>query len=116
MASSEHDNILEQQHFLDSVALCERIQKNIIICMIYPRSDTTWHANLCGKWDSIFPVRIQDHPNGERQIFTNLSGNQRKLLHAEDYTIIDFDKANKTVFPKFTQFFGMAVRFHTSRD
>lgn len=119
MNEVERDNVLEKQHFLSFIQTTAMKQQSeeerkYIVCMICARSDTAWHRTTLTKaerapFKDMFPVRIQQFPTGERRIYTNLIGRQIPLSDASNYTILDWDKASKQVFPKFTQCFGMAV-------
>lgn len=112
MNERERDNLLEKQHFLTTLLKQEENGKHekSIVCMIYARSDASWHTDLPEKRkETVFPVRIQFFPTtGERRIFTNLFGTQTELSDASEYVILDWDKAQKTVYPRFVQCFGMA--------
>lgn len=108
MNERERDNLLEKQHFL--TVLLKEAGKKTIVCMIYARSDASWMQED-EKYNNkqIFPVRIQKfHETGEQRIFTNLFGNQAELPDAKEYVILDWDKAQKNVFPRYVQCFGMA--------
>lgn len=117
-ADEENDEVkkqdaAEQANFMEAI---KGMKQNCIICMKQPRSSTSWHESLpidiLASYKEIFPVRVQIFPNGETLVFSNLFGHQTVMEHAtRNFQMIGLDTAFKNHYPRYTQCFGMAVKF-----